>query len=107
MAKGQILKKEVMNKILEAFPGSFLYNDGKEVRINGNEEGEQIQIKLTFTASKVMVEPGEDNAIPAAAAIKPQNEYYQAPKQETEKVIVEPTDEERANVKKLLSSLGL
>ena len=38
-AKGSILKQEVAEKILAAFPGSFLYNDGKEIRINGTENG--------------------------------------------------------------------
>ena len=33
--KGAILKQEIAQKILETFPNSFLYNDGKEIRING------------------------------------------------------------------------
>ena len=46
-AKGAVLKKEVAEKILAAFPGnSFLFNDGKEIRINGVEDGQNLQISL-------------------------------------------------------------
>ena len=37
--KGTIAKKEITDKILAAFEGSFLYNDGKEIRIPFVEEG--------------------------------------------------------------------
>ena len=67
-AKGSILKQEIASKILAAFPGSFLYNDGKEIRINGTENGEKLQIKLTLTAAKVAVEGGSDVALPGEAA---------------------------------------
>lgn len=71
-AKGSILKKEVSEKILKAFPGSFLYNDGKEIRINGLENGERLQIKVTLTAAKVAVEGGEDVVLPGSEMRQPQ-----------------------------------
>ena len=44
MAKGQIAKLEVAAKIIEAFgDNAFLYNDGKEVRVNTVENGEPVQ----------------------------------------------------------------
>ena len=55
--KGQIIKKEIQAKILELFPGSFLYNDGKEIRICGIEEGAEVQVKVTLTAAKTNVSP--------------------------------------------------
>lgn len=101
MAKGQQLKKEVQNKILEAFPGSFLYNDGKEIRICGYEGGELIQIKVALTCAKENVECGADTALPGD---------FPAPKaaptpERTEPVA--PTAEEKANVSALLRKLGL
>ena len=51
-ARGSVLKQEVATKILAAFPGSFLYNDGKEIRIPVMENGEEIQIKVALTAAK-------------------------------------------------------
>ena len=63
-AKGGILKQEIAEKILATFSGSFLYNDGKEIRINGIENGEKLQIKLTLTCAKTAVEGGDDMILP-------------------------------------------
>ena len=101
MAKGQIAKKEIIDKILNVFPDSFLY-DGKEVRINTVENGEPIQIKCTLTASKTIVSPGDENALPE----KEHNKInFEA--QPVKDTVVEPTAEEKENVKNLLKSLGL
>ena len=48
--KGQIVKQEIFAVILKTFPGSF-QND-KEIRINVEENGIPIQIKITATAVK-------------------------------------------------------
>jgi len=103
-AKGSILKKEVAGKILAAFPGSFLYNDGKEIRINGIEEGLPLQIKVTLTCAKVAVEGGDDTVLPgektaATADVKPAGT--------NEKVPQEPTAEEKERLTTLLNKLGL
>jgi hypothetical protein len=71
MAKGQAAKQEVIATILEAFgDNAFMYNDGKEVRVNCSENGEKVQIKIALTCAKVMVEAGADNAIPGAGIKK-------------------------------------
>ena len=100
-AKGSILKQEVASKILAAFPGSFLYNDGKEIRINGTEEGLPLQIKVTLTCAKVAVEGGDDTVLPGAATadIKPTGM--------NEKIPQEPTAEEKERLATLLNKLGL
>ena len=103
-AKGSILKQEVSEKILKAFPGSFLYNDGKEIRINGLENGLPLQIKVTLTAAKVAVEGGEDVALPgeeeaATADVKPAGTNEQVPQ--------EPSAEEKERLATLLNRLGL
>ena len=102
--KGAESKNIITQKILETFGGSFLYNDGKEIRIPMLEGGETVQIKVTLTAAKVNVSLGDDCAIPgnysqniAENAISTSN-------------IVEktaPTAEEKKNVADLLKSLGL
>lgn len=101
--RGSVLKQEISKKIIDTFPNSFLYNDGKEIRINGMEDGTPIQIKVVLTAAKVAVEGGEDNAIPgenaATAAIKPAVA--------NEKVPQEPTAEEKERLATLLEKLGL
>ena len=103
-AKGSILKQEVASKILAAFPGSFLYNDGKEIRINGIEEGQRLQIKVTLTCAKVAVEGGDDTILPgektaATADAKPIGT--------NEKIPQEPTIEEKERLTTLLNKLGL
>ena len=101
-AKGSILKQEISKKILNIFPGSFLYNDGKEIRINGEEDGVPLQIKVVLTAAKVAVENEEGGAFPEVAAtadIKPA--------ESREKVPQEPTAEEKERLEMLLNKLGL
>ena len=102
MAKGQQLKKEIQNKILEAFPGSFLYNDAKEIRICGTEGGELLQIKCVLTCAKENVEVGADSAIPGD---------FPAPKMTAptpqSNTPVQPTEDEKQKVADLLKSLGL
>ena len=102
--KGSILKQEVAEKILAAFPGSFLYNDGKEIRINGTENGENLQIKVALTCAKVAVEGGDDTILPGektavAADVKPAGT--------NEKIPQEPTVEEKERLTTLLNKLGL
>lgn len=103
-AKGSVLKQEIAGKILETFPGSFLYNDGKEIRINGIEEGQQLQIKVTLTCAKVAVDggdgtslSGEKNVVAADTKIAEANE----------KIPQEPTAEEKERLAMLLNKLGL
>ena len=69
MAKGAKSKQEVAKAILKCFGDkAFLYNDGKEVRVNTTEDGELVQIKIALTAAKTPVAQGDEDAIPTAAA---------------------------------------
>lgn len=101
-AKGSILKQEIASKILAAFPGSFLYNDGKEIRINGTENGEKLQIKLTLTAAKVAVEGGSDIVLPGEATT-----VDVKPNVANERIPQEPSEEEKERLTMLLNKLGL
>lgn len=101
MAKGAEAKSKIFKQILEAFPGSFAYNDGKEIRIPMAEGAEIVQIKVALTCAKENVECGADTALPGD---------FPAPKaaptpERTEPVA--PTAEEKANVSAMLRKLGL
>ena len=98
--KGAILKQEIAQKILETFPNSFLYNDGKEVRINGTEDGVPVQIKVTFTAAKVPVERGD-------SVLTSNSSETVVSAQPAEKIPDEPTAEEQKRLQDLLAGLGL
>lgn len=98
--KGAILKQEIAQKILEVFPNAFLYNDGKEIRINGMENGIATQIKITLTAAKVPVEGGSPIAVNSSTETV-------VSAQPAEKVPDEPTAEEQKRLQDLLAGLGL
>ena len=110
--RGAQLKNEITQKILSVFPGSFLYNDGKEIRIDGVEAGERIQIKVTLTASKTPVE-NEDGIITVASTGDAPIKVALDGNAEirtfvpNEKIPDEPTEEEKARLKTFLEGLGL
>ena len=101
--KGTQSKAIVTQKILEVFEGSFQYD--KEIRIPLMEDGNEIQLKCVLTCAKTNVTPNGDEAIPGAV----NNEINFADNTDTvkETIHVEPTEEEKANVKKLMEQLGL
>lgn len=92
-AKGAESKELIVKKILETFEGSFKYD--KELRIPMIENGEPIEIKVALTCAKTNVGGGE------AVNVNPSADAPAEPK------LVEPTEEEKANVSELLAKLGL
>lgn len=97
MAKGQISKQDATQKILNLFPGSFVYE--KEIRIPYQEDGENIQLKCTLICAKVNVGENEDAAIPGEAVIESNPQ--------TDKPTISTTEEEKQNVKSLMEAFGL
>ncbi len=96
-ARGSEAKANITKKILETFEGSFLYNNGKELRIPVEENGEIVQIKITLTAAKVNVSNGEDTVIPGVA-VAPAPAVVQSS---------ELTEQEKKETIDLLASLNL
>ena len=91
--RGQELKNQIVNKILEVFPNSFI--NGKEIRICGNENGEEVQIKVTLTAAKENI-VNETAEKPIAAITVPTDDYT-----------VEITPKEKRTVAEMLAALNL
>ena len=104
-ARGSIAKEEITNKILAEFPGSFKFD--KEIRIPVMENGELVQIKITLTAAKVNVENGGDTATPGADLIKGMTQTVEGQVVDSTTMSIEPTPEEKENVRILLSKLNL
>lgn len=103
-AKGSQLKNEITQKILTTFPSSFIYNDGKEIRINGMEDGQELQIKVTLTCAKTMVE----NAAAGSVQKSPDSVEDDTPVISSSAATPqEPSDEEKERLKTLLEKLGL
>ena len=112
MAKGAIAKVEVGNKVLELFGGNAFWNgEGKEIRINTKENGEDVQIKLAFTVAKTPISADEVDAVPGV--VKPPvaavggGPDFPEPVEKVEPVKIEVTETEREAVANLMSALGL
>ena len=109
IAKGAIVKEELINKILANIEDSFVYNGGKEIRVNMIENGEPVQLKLAITAAKVAVSPDDEGAVPGA---KPKNTLNIAEGagpsfESTDQPPLEATEQEKENIASLMASLGL
>ena len=105
MAKGALAKEQIFQKMLETFDGSFMWNNGKELRIPFNENGTVVQIKVALTCSKDNVSP-DGQEVNEGAAAPQETSAFPTPNVKTN-TLVEPTEEEKANVESLLKSLGL
>ena len=92
MARGSEAKTEITKKILEVFNGSFI-NDGKEIRIPMQENGETIEIKCVLTAAKVNVGNAGTPVTNSVTISTSAN--------------TEITAEEKAEVENLIEKLGL
>jgi hypothetical protein len=104
MAKGAESKNKITQKILETFAGSFI-ND-KEIRIPMVEDGAEVQIKVVLTCAKTNVNPGDDVALPGENVSSPVVGAAAMPATAAP-TVVEPTAEEKANLSKLLATLGM
>ena len=90
--RGQKVKQEIFKKIQEIFPNSFM--DNKDLRINMMEDGELVQIKLTLTASKTIVQNDGSAAVATPAA------------KEVNISLTAPTDAEKADIEAMIRALG-
>lgn len=100
MARGTESKEVIFRKMMECFPEAFWEDEGKILRIPLTENGNRVEVKVTLTAAKnnlggeeVRSAFGEGAAATSANVPEP-------------KPIVAPTEEEKANVAKLLASLN-
>ena len=100
-ARGAESKEKITQKILETFPGSFIYE--KEIRVPVMENGEQVQIKVVLTCAKVNVECGGDVALPGDSVAVASTPVVSA----SGNLPTEPSAEEKKNVADLMAKLGL
>lgn len=98
MARGASSKQAVIDKILETFQGSFLYNGNKELRIPMVEDGEQVEIKVTLACAKTNVGDG---------AVTGDFESGNAVQVSVTEAPAKPTQAEIDNISKLMDRLGL
>lgn len=92
-ARGSVAKTLIGTAILQVFPGSFIDSDGKTIRIPTTCEGEPIEVKISMTAAKDIIGSGQASLMTATKQAVPQN--------------TEMTDEEIAEVRRIITELGL
>lgn len=104
MAKGNIAKQEVIDKLKTAFGADFIGEYDKKIYVWAKENGEKIQVALALTCPKVPV------AIAAAPISGDFNFEDDAPTTVIAAAPFQPaeiTDEERARVDQIMKELGL
>ena len=104
-AKGSKAKQEIFDKLIEMFPGSFMYNDGKECRINLTEDGAAVQIKVALTAAKTPVEP-DGSAVSEAAADFNWDTETSNSTNINEPIVEDISEQEKQNLQRLVEKLG-
>lgn len=108
MARGTESKSYITKKILETFEGSFLYNDGKEIRIPLKEDGEIVQIKVTLTCAKTNVSTEDSTPAEFKAAPSSDNELnFEDSQISPTPATVNTTPEERANIARLVEKFNI
>lgn len=103
MARGSIAKEKVAEKIKAAFGADFVGEVDKKLYVWADDGGERVQIALSMTCPKVMIETintselnyntGRDFTNDDTIAVAPEK--------------VEISDKERENVRKLMQRMGL
>lgn len=103
MARGSIAKEKVAEKIKAAFGADFVGEVDKKLYVWADDGGERVQIALSMTCPKVMIETvntselsyntGRDFTTDDVVVVAPEK--------------IEISDEERENVRKLMQRMGL
>lgn len=106
-ARGTESKNQVFTKLIEVYPNAFWEDEGKILRIPMNENGDVIEIKVTLTAAKNIL--GTSGSFPISAFNNDSDSSITTNTANINSVkeSIEPTQEEKDNVSKLLASLGL
>lgn len=113
--KGQESKKVITQQILETFEGAFI--SGKEIRIPFTEDGVPVQIKVSLTAAKDLVEnlngnlssPSTSNIskiIVKDSKIVAKDEDFSFEDSALTHRKTEPSQEEKETVRKLMEKLN-
>ena len=89
MAKGNIAKQVVEDKIKEVFGSDYVGVFDKKLYVWADDGGERVQVALTMTCPKVFV--GDDIPVETPDVFKP----------------ADISDDEQQNIKELIAKLGL
>ena len=105
MAKGAVAKENVVNIIKHAFGENYVGDDGKKFYVWSEEGGEPVQVAIALTCPKV---PYGTDATPTGA-VKVNNgfDWSMGSQEQAPASPAEITEDEKANIARLMESLGL
>ena len=101
MARGSLAKESVAAKIQEAFGESYIGEFDKKIYVWANDGGERVQIAISLTCPKNMINTSE-----VAAADKP-FEWSSSATVSTAPPQTQITEEEKNTLEELVKRLGL
>ena len=107
MAKGDIAKKQIVEKIIEIFGQDKAFLADKKLYINTTENGQPIQVCIAMTCPKTMIEGTSVVAETKATVSNAFDSFAAAPSSAASYQPAEITPEERATVVDLMKKLGL
>lgn len=99
MARGSLAKESVAAKIQEAFGESYLGEFDKKIYVWANDGGERVQIAISLTCPKNMINTSE-----VAAAEKP---FEWSSTMTPASASAQITEEEKNTLEELVKRLGL
>lgn len=98
MARGNIAKEKVVEKISKVFGDDFIGEVNKKFYVWADDGGERVQIAITLTCPKVFVEGGAAPVTSASANVF---------EQELPREKVEVSQEEKDRINRLIKELNL
>jgi hypothetical protein len=107
MAKGAIGKQIVTNKIAEAFGADYIGEVDKKLYVWTVENGERIQIAISLTCPKVMVESGAAAAPVEVCDIGGGGFNWDDDAPASKPAPAEISVDEQKNIQNLMEQLGL
>lgn len=106
MAKGAIAKEEIASKLAKLFGEDWIGEVDKKYYLWAVENGERIQIAISMTCPKNYAAAAPAATAPATQTPKPAEEGFNwddAPQTAAPQI----TEDEKANIEKLMEQLGL
>lgn len=108
MARGNLAKDQITQKIIECFGQENAFVSDKKIYINTTEDGQPVQVCLALTCPKVMVGAAAAEAVATAKAGVDFGAFGAAPAEAPAPYKpAEITPNERQTVQDLMKSLGL
>lgn len=105
MARGNIAKVNIINKLKENFGADFIGEVDKKVYLWADDGGEKVQIALALTCPKVMIESPEPAVDVKSVSTNGWN-FDDMPTPTTiQKAVI--TDQEKKNIQDMMARLGL